>query len=218
MFDFSDIATKYDDFYSTDLGKDIDIVEKRLVRSMIEPLPRNLSLEIGCGTGHWTEFFSSLGFPLIAIDISEKMVQVAQAKDISQAMFFVKDAENMDFRDNYFTNVFAITALEFMDNLDRAISQIYRVLKTGGYFFVGALNANSPYIKSKMERTDSSIAHSHPFTPETLRSLLSVFGRPEIKAGLVIEEGKIQDRDKEIDEQVALSQGAFLVGVVQKTK
>ncbi len=217
MFDFSQIANEYDSFYETPLGRDVDEVEKRMVREMIQSLPRKLSLEIGCGTGHWTEFFTSLGFPIVGIDISEKMIEIARSKHIPEAIFLVKDVEEMDFRDESFDNIFAITALEFVDNLDRAISQIYRVLRPGGYMLVGALNASSPYIQGKMEKSSSSIAYSRPFTPETLRNLLQVFGQPQIKVGVVIEGSRVLDKEQTLDQDTILRKGAFLVGLVQKT-
>ena len=218
MFDFGKIAHQYDSFYDTALGRDVDVVEKRMVREMVQSLPMKLSLEVGCGTGHWTEFFTSHGFPIVGIDVSDRMIEVARSKNIPGAMFLVKNVEDMDFRDESFDNVFAITALEFVDNLDKAISQIYRVLRPGGYLLVGGLNANSPYIKDKMKKASSSIAQSRPFTPEQLRSLLLVFGEPQISAGVIVEGDRVLDKEQTFDQDTLLRKGAFLVGLVQKTR
>ncbi len=218
MLDFNLVADKYESFYLTPLGRDVDEVEKAMVKKMLHFLPRRHSLKIGCGTGHWTKFFTTMGFPLVAIDISERMIELARSKHLDSAMFLVKDVEKLDFRDESFDNVFAITSLEFVDNLDKAISQIYRVLRPGGNLLIGALNGNSPYIQEKMKKKSSTISHSRPFTPETLHSLLQVFGEPQIKAGVVIEEGRVLDKEMELDQDTLFKKGAFLVGLVSKTK
>lgn len=37
-------------------------------------------LELRCGTGHWTQFFTAFGFQVTAVDNSEAMLEIAKKK------------------------------------------------------------------------------------------------------------------------------------------
>jgi hypothetical protein len=50
------VATAYDNYYLTDAGKRIDEIEKQLISSHLSSISRGSLLELGCGTGHWSEF------------------------------------------------------------------------------------------------------------------------------------------------------------------
>ncbi len=216
-FNFDIIAGDYDEFYKTELGKQIDIAEKRAVKSLLDGVPRAMSLEVGCGTGHWTRFFRIMGFPLVAIDVSEKMLEVAIKKNILGTVFLNADVEQMPFRDNYFSNVFTITTLEFVKNLDKAISEINRILKPGGYFLIGALNGASQYVQHQMKK-GGTLSHARAFTPDTLRNLLLVFGKPIIKGAAYVKDGQVLDNVMDLDQKELLYNGAFLCGIVQKIR
>ncbi len=216
-FNFDIVAEKYDEFYKTDLGKQIDIAEKRAVKSLLDGVPRAISLEVGCGTGHWTQLFRIMGFPLVAIDVSAKMLEIAQKKNISGTVFLNADVEQMPFRDNYFSNVFTITTLEFVKNLDKAVSEINRVLRPGGYFLIGALNGASQYVQQQMKK-GGTLSYARPFTPDTLRNLLLVFGEPIIKGAAYVKDGQVLDNVMDLDQKELLYNGAFLCGIVQKIR
>jgi len=59
-------------------------------------------LELGCGTGHWTQFFCEEGFQVTGVDESEAMLERARAKNIAGARFLQADAGNLPFRDQSF--------------------------------------------------------------------------------------------------------------------
>ena len=72
MFDFDTIADEYDLWYESAEGAMCDHFEKKAISKY---LPKNVKgmklLEIGCGTGHWSQFFSEYGFEVTGIDVSE---------------------------------------------------------------------------------------------------------------------------------------------------
>ncbi len=214
LFNFDNIAATYDDYYKSDFGKKVDLIEKNIVRHMLSGLPRERALEIGCGTGHWTKFFRHLGFDVIGIDISEKMLEQAR-KRLPQVMCLKADATRLPFADQTFRYVFAITVFEFIEDQQRAFDEAYRVLKTGGYFLIGALNQNSELGQTK-DRSET-FKNAKFFTPETLRGYLEKFGSPQIRGGVVLENGKILDYYKTLPENTKLEKGAFLVGLVRKS-
>ncbi|MCP4106471.1 MAG: methyltransferase domain-containing protein [Desulfobacteraceae bacterium] len=55
-----------------------------------------------------------------------------------QPDFMITDAGKLPFKDCSFDHINFVGALSFMDNYDAALSEIKRVLKTGGTFFVDA--------------------------------------------------------------------------------
>ncbi len=55
-----------------------------------------------------------------------------------QPEFMITNAEKLPFKNSSFDHINFVGALSFMDNYDVALSEIRRVLKTGGTFFVDA--------------------------------------------------------------------------------
>ena len=219
LFDFDHIAKDYDAYYDTELGRQVDHVERQLLwRYMIRMAPDKPALEVGCGTGHWTEFFRQKGFELTAIDISSKMLDTAKQKNPKNVRFERMDVENMTFPSMSFENIIAITALEFVDDTERAFDEIYRVLKPGGFFLMGCLNERSDIGQRKEE--NDVFRDARFFTPESLTSFLSPFGTPEIDACGIIEKDRVLDYPDihRLDRSARLEKGAFLMGFVKKTR
>jgi len=59
IFEKESAAEQYDRYYETEFGRAIDALEKKEISKYLEKIPRQAMLELGCGTGHWTKFFSS---------------------------------------------------------------------------------------------------------------------------------------------------------------
>jgi len=95
-------------------------------------------LDIACGTGWSSEQFARAGADVTAIDITPKAVELAKKRFelySLRAEILVADAENLSFPDNSFDYILAWGCLMHMPNTQKAISEIYRVLKPGGWFF-----------------------------------------------------------------------------------
>ncbi len=105
-------------------------------------------LEIGCGDGKWSYayFLAQQGSRVVGIDISD--VAVAQAAERISASatgtirFLAMNAENLEFPDQMFDLVIGQAVIHHLD-LNRAYSEIARVLKPGGSaIFVEPLGGN----------------------------------------------------------------------------
>ncbi len=215
MFDFGEYAQFYDEFYKTDFGKMIDKYEKALMDEMMREVPPGKALEIGCGTGHWTQYFAEKGNDIIGIDVSREMVEIAERKNIPSTVCLVHDVQNMPFRDDFFENIFAITSLEFVEDQDKAFAEIKRVIKDYGYLVVAVLNENSEYMQKRKD--DPIFKEAKLFTPQKLFNYLKVFGEPKIKGCIYMIDDKILDLEKTRKELETLdiNNAAFLVGVVR---
>jgi len=97
--------------------------------AIAEAKPRNV-LEVGGGEGELAERIrEELGAEVIAIDQSERMVEIQRSKGIDAR---VGDVEELPFADGEFDVVVAAWMLYHVPDLDRALAEIARVLKPGG--------------------------------------------------------------------------------------
>jgi ubiquinone/menaquinone biosynthesis C-methylase UbiE len=167
-------------------------VYDRFEKKAIDKLLRNHTegkrlLEVGCGTGHWSKFFSTKGYEITGIDTSERMITIAKNKNIARSSFHVMDGHSMSFADNSFDIAAAITTLEFVTAPDTMIAEMARcVRKPGGKLLFGVLNALSEYNQARKNETGSPYASAALFSPEKLKRLLEPLGQVQmIIAGFV---------------------------------
>ncbi len=187
-FDFDKTAARYDLWYRTPRGARYDQAEKRAIDDLLPSASDGGTLlEIGCGTGHFSQHFASRGFAVTGMDISKPMIAVARQKNIRSSTFELADAEHLPLADERFDVAVAITVLEFVCDPARVVSEMARcVKKPGGTLILGALNRLSAYNRAKQRGLDSSYASAHLFSPDDLRTLLRPFGASTIRlAGFV---------------------------------
>lgn len=104
-------------------------------------LPRSpFCLEVGCNEGYTLRFIRKYFSPkvLIGIDVDEKSIKVAKKKVLNKKFkntyLRVADAQNLPFDDEIFDAVFMFATLHHILDWKRAIHEVKRVLKSGGYF------------------------------------------------------------------------------------
>lgn len=222
LFDFDNIAQQYDKWYETYAGKRIDYLEKRALEAFLEKdSGKKRLLEVGCGTGHWCDYFAQKGYRVTGIDISEKMISKAVEKDLPNTSFVICDASRLPFKDNAFDIVVSITTLEFVPDPARAVSEMFRCLSKGGTMLVAALNLLSYYgIIRKMNKREKIFANARFFTWWSLKKLLSKFGKPHIVGSTFITSIYTPLPLSHLFEELGASLfpflGNFLVGGVKK--
>ncbi len=180
-FDFNRIAAGYDKWYYSLEGSMYDKLEKMAIDKFFPKSTNGKQLlEVGCGTGHWSGYFSKGGFVVTGIDKSEKMIDIAASKDIPNCRFHSEDAHNISFDDNRFDIAAAITVLEFTDRPEKIVSEMSRCVKPGGKLLFGVLNALSSFNLKRQQKTKSVYAYANLFSPLQLRQLLEKFGNVRI--------------------------------------
>ena len=95
-------------------------------------------LEIGCGRGSLSCYFSDSGYDCTLLDLSESVLDVAKDifdKNKLKAKFIVGDANNLEIPNNSFDVIYSIGLLEHFDDVRTTISEQIRVLDTGGIWF-----------------------------------------------------------------------------------
>ena len=103
--------------------------EDAAYRAVAEARPRRL-LDIGCGVGQFAERVQrELGTEVIAIDVSERMVELTRTRGIQTE---VGDAQALPFEDGEFDCVTANWVLYHVPEIDKALEEAKRVLAPGG--------------------------------------------------------------------------------------
>jgi ubiquinone/menaquinone biosynthesis C-methylase UbiE len=206
------VAKEYDSYYKTDIGKKVNDIEEKLITEFLKEVPKAEMLELGCGTGHWTNIFVNQGFEVTAMDISDEMLKYATEKKI-KAKFIKADSRNIPFPDNSFSAVSFITMIEFINDQNKVFNEIYRVLKPNGHLIMGCLNKLSELGKNK--ENDDTFRDAKFLSKEELENKLTLFGAPKMKFGVYFSPTfEILDNISEIKN----TEPAFIAAMVQKTK
>ncbi len=112
--------------------------EQAIARMRISPDAR--VLDVGCGSGWATRMLAEYAFNgrVTGIDISDEMISVARTASQSQPNvdFEIANAEQLPFNDHEFTHAFSMESLYYYRNIPKALKEIHRVLKPGGFFVV----------------------------------------------------------------------------------
>jgi SAM-dependent methyltransferase len=102
-------------------------------------------LDLGSGTGRNGNYVAKLGNSVIGLDISPTAVKLAsdraEGMGIDATYRLANFGAPFDFADNYFDVVLDVMSSNSLNEKERAIylSEVARVLKKGGYFFVRTL-------------------------------------------------------------------------------
>jgi len=102
-------------------------------------------LEIGCGTGLFTEkLYNATKSDITGIDISEDLLEIARKK-IPDANFLIEDAMNLSFQDATFDVICGSSVIHHLD-MEEAYKEFFRVLRPGGRMVFAEPNMINPQI------------------------------------------------------------------------
>jgi len=95
----------------------------------------DMILDLCCGSGDFTKIFSKLcpKVKVIGFDNSVEMLKLAKVKN-PKGVFLKGDCLDLPFNENEFDIVTVGFGLRNIQERKKALSQIYKVLKTGGQF------------------------------------------------------------------------------------
>jgi len=172
---FDNQATIYDET----VGKRMKFTSNLLQREITIP-KEPVCLDIACGTGISTlELIKKCNYKgtFYGVDISQSMIETAKKNAIQKEInvnFKQGDAENLDFPDSYFDILTCNMSFHFFPNKEKAISEMYRVLKPGGQ---AALLF--PSKGGNKEATDifQMVAIRHPEFPGFIETVNGFLGR-----------------------------------------
>ena len=95
-------------------------------------------LEFGCGTGSTAISHAPYVKHIQAIDISSKMIEIAQgkadAKNIENVTFKRSAIDEFSVPDQTLDAVLGLSILHLLDNKEKVIARVHKMLKPGGIF------------------------------------------------------------------------------------
>ena len=111
-----------------------NLEEKPALFSLSPCLSGKSILDLGCGDGENCVWFSEMGAKFVlGIDISEKMLQVAQTEN-PHIQFAVVDMNDLSSVEGTFDAIFSSLAVHYIEDFNRLITSIFNLLNDDGYF------------------------------------------------------------------------------------
>ena len=164
---------------------------RNLVQKALDPRKGESLLDVGCGPGFYLEELAPAVEPggrLAGVDSSEQMVELARRRcaGIPNVQLEVASAGGLPFADATFDAAISVQVLEFVAELDAALSELHRVLRPGGRLVAwdvdwtaAAWNTDQPDRHARVLRAWEGHL-SHPALPRTLAFRLRAAGFAEV--------------------------------------
>lgn len=183
---FNDIAHRYD-FLNHFLSLGIDIRWRIQVRKFLKPYHPNEILDVATGTGDLAIELTKLNPQrIVGVDIALEMLAIGKEKikkrNIKQIDLQQGDSEDMAFKTNTFDAVTVAFGVRNFENLNRGLSEMCRVMKTGGHVailefskpksfpFKQVYNTYFKYILPGFGRLVSKHNNAYTYLPESVDS------------------------------------------------
>jgi SAM-dependent methyltransferase len=126
---FERAAPRYGDWYATSSGRRVSEAERALLTWLLALFSAARSvLEVGCGTDHFAEWLAERSLRVVGLDRSPTMLREMRAwrPDISAVL---GDAHRLPYRDEALDLVVFVTALEFLEGPEVALTEAVRVAR-----------------------------------------------------------------------------------------
>ena len=126
--------------YNT-IGKNYDVTRKadpaiaQILLKLLNPMPLGKYLDLACGSGNYTIALHNQNINIDGVDISDEMLIKAKSKS-KLISWYRGDAECLPFNDKTYNGVICTLATHHMNNLNKALQEIYRVLSNEGKFVI----------------------------------------------------------------------------------
>jgi len=121
------------------------ISRQRFALELVEAVlpPGSTVLDLGCGSGVMAARLTEHGYTAYGLDLAEPMVRHARHLCASD-QFAVADVDHIPFPDNTFDAVLSLGVLQFLEAEQRALREMWRVLRPGGHAVIALPSGSSP--------------------------------------------------------------------------
>ncbi|MCC8358276.1 bifunctional demethylmenaquinone methyltransferase/2-methoxy-6-polyprenyl-1,4-benzoquinol methylase UbiE [Salinimicrobium sediminilitoris] len=138
---FDTISTNYDGLNRV-ISFGIDVKWRKKVIEMVSATNPEAVLDIATGTGDLAISLAKTGAKrIVGLDLSEGMLAVGREKIADEKLtgkieMIQGDSEALPFEDNSFDAITVAFGVRNFENLEKGLSEIFRVLKKGGIFVI----------------------------------------------------------------------------------
>lgn len=139
-------------------------------------------LDAGCGTGFFSRVLARHGAEVIGVDGSREMITagIAQAEqeELAQRLQLrvVSGLGQFDFSDFSFDGCLCLSVIEYLDEPERSIAEIVRLLRPGGVFV-----ASFPNSRSVLRRIQGLLRNKNPCIASYLATSRNSWTRKELE-------------------------------------
>ena len=126
-------------------------------------------LEIGCGNGKLWEnnHYNLRNREIFLSDNSAGMIEETKQRLGDDYNYLIIDCNDIPFKSNYFDNIIANHVLFYLNDLNRGLQEITRVLKSGGTFYCSTYSKlHMKEITEIVKQFDNRISLSINFLPD----------------------------------------------------
>jgi SAM-dependent methyltransferase len=128
--------------------------------------PGRRVLDAGCGLGYGARMLRRAGAAeVVGVDVAESVVEVASAEAEPGLRFEVGDVGGLDFEDGRFDLVVCFEVIEHVQDQQRVIGELVRVLAADGILVISSPNRAS-YVPGNPH-------HLHEYLPDELHAALA---------------------------------------------
>ncbi len=136
------LAKNWNDKYDSGGFKDRIIFFELLLQNFIRTA--DLWLDAGCGTGTLSRMMCLKGVQVIAVDGSPKMIECAKNESIALSgnitYKLVDTIETLDFQSSSFDHALCSSVIEYVENPEQALCELFRVIRPSGILIVSVPN------------------------------------------------------------------------------
>jgi ubiquinone/menaquinone biosynthesis C-methylase UbiE len=137
-----ELTASYSRWRSSRLGQITDALEQQLLFELLGAVAGKTLLDVGCGDGELASQLGRRGAVVTGLDADPVMIAAAHRRseiEKTQLRLVEARAQQLPFDDESFDCVLAVTVLCFVQEPERAVAEMARVLKPGGRLVIGEL-------------------------------------------------------------------------------
>lgn len=133
------------------------VVGKEVLRLAMEELESEAAfshvLELGCGTGLFTQILAKKAQQLTATDYSDEMIASAQnLREYPKHVSFISEnAMELSFDNGQFDEVFMANLIHIVSDPEKVIAESWRVLKPGGRLIITSFTMDEMKFTAKLK-------------------------------------------------------------------
>lgn len=127
------VAKSYDQLVGETGDKAHRLVINPIVLDFLGDLKGKIVLDAGCGNGYWSRRLAKTAKKVVGIDFTEELIGIANSKPLGPNLEFKQgNLKKLEFSDGDFDIVLGNMVLMDVDDLDKVIGELARVLKPKG--------------------------------------------------------------------------------------